>query len=139
MAVVKSIFKSELIDELRNVATYIKKESNLEKKIYYFSAAYGITERTFRYSFSSDILVADCVLHIAYNSLNQRMKMMKSGDTTVLLDEAIFNGISEGLLQLADAIEKNKPIQKALESIMTASYCATGNGNYLREKGLIQI
>ena len=82
----KQFFNSELVQELRKVSEFIQNEDNLEKKIYYFSAAYGITERTFRYSFSSDILMADCILHVAYNSLHQRLKMMKSGDTTVIID-----------------------------------------------------
>jgi len=43
----KEFFKKELIKELRLVEALMKKEEDLDKKIYYFSAAYGITNRTY--------------------------------------------------------------------------------------------
>jgi hypothetical protein len=48
----QEFFKKELVKELRLVEVLMKREENIEKKIYYFSAAYGITSRTYRYAFS---------------------------------------------------------------------------------------
>ncbi|MFA6331497.1 MAG: hypothetical protein WCX22_00965 [Methanoregula sp.] len=133
-------FKKELVTELREVARLMKATKNPEKKIYYFSAAYGITSRTYRYSFSRDVLLADFVLNTSYQALVQRLKMLKAGDGNVVLDDKIFNALHKGLLMLADAFDAEKPqTQEALEQILTASFVASGPGNYLREKGAVTL
>ena len=136
----ENFFRKELVTELREIAKRMKETKDPEKKIYYFSAAYGITSRTYRYSFSRDVLLADFVLNTSYQALMQRLKMLKSGDTTVVLDDNIFNALHKGLLMLADAFEEEKPkTQEALEQILTASFVSSGPGNYLREKGAATI
>lgn len=135
----ETFFRKELVKELRNVARLMKDEKSVEKKLYYFSAAYGITNRTYRYAFSGDILLADLVLNTAYQTMVERIKMLKSGDTTVSLDENVFISIQEGLQVLANAFEDNKPIQNPLEKILTAAFSVSGPGNYLKEKGLIKF
>jgi len=132
-------FRRELVQELRLVENLMRRESSVEKKIYYFSAAYGITSRTFRYSFSRDILLADFVLQGAYNLLKDRLNRFKAGDKTVPLDEILFEAICDGLKLLADRIESKDNLQNALETILTAAYVTTGPGNYLREKKEINL
>lgn len=132
-------FRRELVQELRRVENLMRRESSVEKKIYYFSAAYGITSRTFRYSFSNDILLADFVLQGAYNLLKDRLNRLKTGDKTVQLDEIIIERICDGLKLLADRIESKDNLQNALETILSAAYVTTGPGNYLREKNDINL
>ena len=132
-------FRRELVQELRRVENLMRRESSVEKKIYYFSAAYGITSRTFRYSFSNDILLADFVLQGAYNLLKDRLNRLKAGDKTVQLDDIIIERICDGLKLLADRIESKDNLQNALETILSAAYVTTGPGNYLREKNDISL
>jgi len=132
-------FRRELVQELRRVENSMRRESSVEKKIYYFSAAYGITSRTFRYSFSNDILLADFVLQGAYNLLKDRLNRLKTGDKTVQLDDIIIERICDGLKLLADRIESKDNLQNALETILSAAYVTTGPGNYLREKNDINL
>ena len=132
-------FRRELVQELRRVENLMRRESSVEKKIYYFSAAYGITSRTFRYSFSNDILLADFVLQGAYNLLKDRLNRLKTGDKTVQLDDIIIERICDGLKLLADRIESKDNLQNALETILKAAYATTGPGNYLREKNDINL
>jgi len=139
MTQAEAYFRKELIQELRRIVKMMKGEKNIEKKIYYFSAAYGITSRHYRYAFSSEVLLADLVLNTAYQSLNERLKMIKSGNTTVDVDEQVFEKIQEGLLKLADAFESKKPVQIALEYILTLAFSISGPGNYLKEKGMLEI
>lgn len=133
------LFREELVEELLNVSRLMREEKSLEKKIYYFSAAFGITGRTFRYVFSKDVLLADLVLNASYQSLNDRYQRMRSGDATVLIDEPVIPQIIDGLEMLAKNFERGEPIQEALETILTASYSITGPGNYLRDKGLLKL
>jgi len=135
----KEFFKKELIKELRLVEALMKKEEDLDKKIYYFSAAYGITNRTYRYSFSKDVLLADLVLNNGYQTLLDRAQRIKAGDRSVLLEKIHFEKIEEGLRQLADAFEKDESILEPLENILTAVFSTSGAGNYIRGKGLLKL
>ncbi len=135
----EEFFKKELVKELRLVETLMKKEDSIEKKIYYFSAAYGITCRSYRYSFSEDVLLADLVLTAGYQALMDRSQRIRTGDTTVKLEETHFKKIEEGLRLLADAFENGDSILKPIEIILTATFSTQGSGNYLREKGLLKL
>ena len=135
----KEFFKKELIKELRLVEALMKREEDLDKKIYYFSAAYGITNRTYRYSFSKDVLLADLVLNNGYQTLLDRAQRIKAGDRSVLLEDIHFKKIEEGLRQLADAFEKDESILEPLENILTAVFSTSGAGNYIRGKGLLKL
>ncbi|MGP8321125.1 MAG: hypothetical protein ACT6FE_02195 [Methanosarcinaceae archaeon] len=135
----KEFFKKELVKEFRLVEILMKKEENADRKIYYFSAAYGITSRSYRYSFSKDVLLADLVLNAAYQALLDRSQRTKSGDITVLIEPIHFEKIEDGLRLLADAFENNESILEPLENILTSSFSTSGAGNYLREKGLLKL
>jgi len=132
-------FRKELVAELRRVELSMRREEKVEKKIYYLSAAYGITSRTLRYSFTEDYLLADFVLNTTYNGLIGRYKLIRSGDATVELQPIHFERIQDGLKMLADAFESGDSILLPLEQILAAMYATTGPGNYLREKGLLKL
>lgn len=135
----KEFFKKELVKELRLVEALMKKEENIEKKIYLFSAAYGIASRSYRYSFSPDVLLSELVLTTGYQTLTDRFKRLQAGDTTVKLEEVHFKKIEEGLRLLADAFDKNESILEPLEVILTITFSTSGAGNYLREKGILKL
>ena len=135
----KEFFKKELVKELRLIEALMKKADSPDKKNYYFSAAYGITTRTYRYSFSKDVLLADLVLNHAYQTLLEASRRLKTGDTPVLLDGIHFEKIEAGLRELADAFENDESILEPLENILTAVFSTSGAGNYLREKGLLKL
>ena len=135
----EDFFRKELVKELRLVEVKMRKEDNPEKKIYYFSAAYGITSRTLRYAFHEDYLIADCILNTSYNGIKDRFSHIRSGDTTVELEPIHFERIQEGLRMLADAFESETSILVPLEQILTTMYSLTGPGNYLREKDQITL
>lgn len=133
-------FKKELISELRLIEQKMKSEESLEKKTYLFSAAYGIANRTYRYSFSRDVLLMDLVLNNAYGLLYERIqKIKREGDNLVPLENIHFERLQEGLKMLADSLENEKPIQEALELIVCVSFSTTGPGNYLKEKGMLSF
>lgn len=133
------IFKTELVVELRNVAKMMSEETNIEKKIYFFSASYGITSRTLRYDFKEDYLLADFILNTTYNVLLERLNRLKSGDTTIMLEDIHFDRIQSGLLELAESFEKNLPPYDSLKKVLSTMYSTTGAGQYLRLKGMMDF
>lgn len=135
----KRFFEKEMVKELRLIEASMKKEENIERKLYLLSAAYGIMGRTYRYEFSGDALLAELVLNNSYNVLLDRLNRIRSGDTTVNLEPLHFEKIEEGLRLLADCIESEKSILEPLELILTTSFSTSGPGNYLREKGMLKL
>ncbi len=132
-------FKKELVYELRRVEALVREAPSLEKKAYYFSAAYGITNRTYRYSFSKEVLVADLLLTGVYNMIMERLNAIKSGNQTVNPEPLAFEKICEGLRDLANCIESNESIFEPLGNITAAGFTLTGAGNYLKEKGELRL
>jgi len=130
-------FRKELAKELKNIVNLMKKEPNLEKKMYYYSAAYGITGRTYRYSFSKDILLADFALQGSYKMIIDRIHNLKAGDPTVAIDEKSIDKLEKSLKELADKLEAEENIQGPIEDILTIAFIHSGPGNYLNEKGMI--
>ncbi|WP_048063258.1 hypothetical protein [Methanococcoides burtonii] len=132
-------FKKELIKELRRIVTMMKKEENLDKKLYLFSAAYGIAARTYRYSFSGDYLISEYVLNTSYGVIREQIKGIKSGDSCVEINNLHFEKIQEGLGLLADAFERDESILEPLEKILIVAFSTSGAGNYLKEKGMLTL
>ncbi|WP_048177795.1 hypothetical protein [Methanosarcina sp. MTP4] len=135
----KRFFVKEIIKELRLIETSMKKEENIERKIYLFSAAYGIMGRTYRFEFSPDFLLAEFVLNNSYGALIDRFQKLKSGDTTVEIEPLHFEKIEDGLKLLADCFENGISILEPLELILTTAFSTSGPGNYLREKGMLKL
>jgi len=135
----EDFLRKELVGELRHVENLVRLEPSIDKKIYYFSAAYGITGRTYRYSFSKDVLMADLILQGAYNMLTERMQLLRTGDKNVIPEPIIFDKICDGLKDLANAFESGSSVLEPLEVIITTAFATTGPGNYLREKGQLKL
>jgi len=135
----EEFFRKELVEELRRVENMVRQEPSIEKKVYYFSAAYGITNRTYRYSFSKEVLIADLLLNGAYNMMTERMNLLKGGNATVVIDSMVFEKICDGLRDLANCFESGESILDPLETIVGAAFALTGPGNYLKVKGDLQI
>ena len=119
----------------------MSEEKDIEKKIYLFPASYGITNtnRNFRYDFKYDYLLTDFVLNATYNGLIERLNRLKSGDSTVMLENIHFERIQNGLIELAVSFEKNLPPIDPLKKILSTMYSKTGLGYYLRLKGMMDF
>jgi S-adenosylmethionine synthetase len=134
----EDFLRRELVEELRRVEAMIRQAPTPEKKIFYFSAAYGITGRTFKYAFSEDVLISDIILQNAYNMLNEHAKALSSVDN-VIANPVLFDKICDGLRDLANAFESGGNVLDPLKNIATAGFTATGPGYYLLKKGAITL
>ena len=135
----EKLFRKELVEELRRVEDMIRREPSLEKKIYYFSAAYGVTNRTYRYVFSEDVLLADLLLNGIYNMMVERQNLISRGNNTVSFDPLIMERVCDGLRDLAKNFESGDSIFEPLKTIVKAGFAITGPGNYLKEKGDLKV
>lgn len=139
MAQREEFFRKELVEELTRAVKMMRDETSIEKKIYYLSATYGITSRTFRYSFSKEVLMADFVLQTTYNLLFDRVQHIKAGDMTIDLTREHFDKLQDALSALAKSLANKKSIEGPLQDILAIAFSTTGPGNYLREKGELKL
>ena len=135
----EDFFRKELATELRLVENLVRNEPSIEKRIYYFSAAYGIASRTFRYAFSKDVLLADLVLTQAHGLLVDGFNQLRAGSELIQLDSKHFEKICDALKELALKLEAGQGIQEPLQDMLTAAFSVGGPGLYLREKGSLVI
>jgi hypothetical protein len=132
-------FRKELATELRLIENLVRNEPSMEKKIYYFSAAYGITGRTFRYSFSKDVLLADFVLTQVYSLLLDGFNQLRAGSEVIQLDSLHVEKICDALKELAYKLEACENIQEPLQEMLATGFSIRGPGLYLTEKGSLII
>jgi hypothetical protein len=133
----KEFYRREMIDEFKAIIGMIEHEESLERRLYYFSAAYGATQRTLRSDFTKEVLMMDLALTTAYNLLVQRFNQLKNRDTIVHPDvlqrasDEVFHHFGEVVKRLEESSDPFDPLM----SILAAAYSTTGNGNYLHELG----
>jgi hypothetical protein len=124
--------KKNLLNELDFVITRMREESDLAKKIYFFSAVNGALERASRFYFDRELLVAHAIMTVSYNTINDRVNHLRMGDITVPFAENLVDQLIASVSDLKQAVEENKAVYPALEKVMEIAYMATGPGFYTR-------
>ncbi len=130
--------KVELIKELKNVSKKMKDETDPAKKIFYYSAAYGVVDRSMRYSFSKDLLLAQTILQVSYTAYTERLRAVSTGDRVIPLTMQQLDRTAELVGDLAEAFKKDGDVVEVLENIMVLSYMTSGPGYYLQTNGAFE-
>ncbi len=107
-------------------------ETDLVKKLYYYSAVRSTLERTLRFYFDKELLLAHVIADVSYQMINDRVVHLKAGDNNVPLPKEAFDMLKEGVYELKQAIEKDETTYPALEKLMEIAYLASGPGFYTR-------
>ncbi len=131
--------RKELVRELRHVSKKIVEEEMPQRKVFFYSAAYGIARRILNLSYDPQINLVECILEITFNTINARVQSIIQGDVTIPLVDGFFSLLATHVMELASRIEKNEDVYKTLESITALAHLTTGNGYYLYTKGVIKI
>lgn len=132
--------RNEIVSEIRYILEQMKKASKAQDKVYFYSAAYGVTHRMINHVKDSELILIDLVLNTSYQMINTRVVAISKGqETPVSVPANLFTRLEDNLGQLADAIEHGTKSYPILESIVNLSYSTTGNGFYLFTKGLLTV
>lgn len=128
------------VKELYDVAKQIKETENIEEKLYYFSAVFGAAQRIINFEFDGEMLFIHQVTQLAYNQIQQRIVLAKSGQQpTIGLPNNLFDVLQEIIENLALRIENGDSTYPLLEKMMVLSYSTSGNGFYLFQRGDLKI
>jgi len=124
--------KEKLLTELDFIIKKMKEESDLAKKIYFYSAVNGALERASRFYFDRELLIAHAIMTLSYNTINDRINRLRMGDAVVPLTESLVDQLITSVSDMRQAVEENNTVYPALEKTMEVTYLTTGPGYYTR-------
>lgn len=124
--------KKNLLNELDFIITKMKEETDIVRKIYFYSAVNGALERASRFCFDKELLIAQVITNISYNTINDRVTHLRMGDPIVPFPENLMDQLFASVSDLKRAVEEDTSVYPALEKAMEVTYMATGPGFYTR-------
>lgn len=136
---INKIYKTAMVNEIKFVLKKMKENSNLEKKLFYFSAIPAELLRVLNLEYDQDILYLHHAVNHTHLMFQQRMAAMKAGDTIVVIDEIQINKLESLLDDIIGVLEQKNKIDDVLKAFIELAYSTGGNGFYLMEKGLLKI
>ena len=133
-------FKNILVEEFRLVASKIRDESDMRRKNFFFSAAYGVVHRIINIDFDPELVIIHNVLNSTYTIVNNLQISIESGTEKIIrIPMFLFDKLADLLDELAGAIQEGKNTYEIIQKIAVLSYMLTGNGYYLYQKGIIEV
>lgn len=129
-------YRKILADEIRIVRTKINEEKDVRKKIFYYSAIYGMTRRIFNLNFDPHLLFMDIIFNVTYNIILNRINSIIAGDNTIPISKEFFDNLCECLNILEERVRNNEDTYDILQKIANLTYTVDGNGYYLTQKGI---
>lgn len=131
--------KNIIVEELKFIAEKMKATSNAAEKLFLFSAVYAAFQRAFNLDYNGDLVYVHVIVRLTYETLIQRLRALQGGDTTIPLPDELFDRLESLTKELGEEIEKGEAIDDTLKGFVLLQHSVTGNGHYLRLKGLGQF
>lgn len=131
--------KNEIIKEIDLVVDAMKKSEDPLKKLYFFSGIHGVINRVFNIEYDPELVWMHHVLSAVHTGFLQRMNAMRQGDLVIVLDELYFEKLIALSINLKDKISENCNVDDTLKEFIILLYATTGNGYYLKQKGLLKM
>lgn len=122
--------KKRMLDDFDFSIQKIQEEENIRKKLYYFSAIYGVVERIMRLHLEPQLVLVHAVLNLTYNSLMGLVQSRERGDIARELPPNLTETLVEYLTKLRNELAEDKDTYKTLQKIILLGYSATGPGYY---------
>ncbi len=122
--------------EIAYVRDRMKEAETPEKKLYYYSAVYGIIGRIMRLEHDPQLLFCHFVLNSTYNVLNQQITAIRAGAIQVPLAEDLFDKVDTTLKSFQDHVtaKQDGDLYEDLQSLVVTVWSVTGRGFYDEEK-----
>ena len=117
----------------------MKENTDPFKKLYFFSGIHGLINRIFNIEYDPELVWIHHVLVSVYSGFIQRLDAMAKGDPVIILDDSYFDKLMMLCLELKENISKNENVNDTLKKFSILVYATTGNGYYLKSKGLLKI
>lgn len=132
-------FKKKITGEIIFAVQKMREHENPEQKLFFFSAIYSIIQRVCNIEYNKDLIFAYLVINNTYQMFMARLRAIKAGETTIQFSKDQFDGLEDAALQMIKALESNQDLTPALKAFSIIAYSTTGNGYYLKEKGILKV
>lgn len=116
--------------------------NDIREKVYYFSATYAMVSRVLNIQYDSSLVLIHSVLSSTYSNINSFLiNIIEAKRTFYKFPNNYFKMIEDNLKKLTTAIELNNSlgVYEALKKYSVLGFIASGNGNYLYKKGMLEI
>jgi hypothetical protein len=130
-----------LVDEIAFVREKMDVESDIRKKVYYYSAVHAMVQRVLNIdpNFDQQLVFMFSVLSASYSQMRARADQIVAGDRMITPPENFFDRISTYLQELEGKVRNNEDTYIILEKIAVSAYLLDGNGYYLYQKGWMKL
>lgn len=128
--------KSQIVNEIEFALKKMTSENDEKKKLYYFSATYGVIQRISNIDYDDTLIFIHFILSSTHANINARIQ---NPDPVISIPEKLFSSLENATKQLLDAIKNDKSVYESLEKFVLIGYVTTGNGFYLYERGYLKI
>lgn len=129
-------YRNIFAEEIRIVRTKMEQVTDPKKKVYYYSAIYGMARRINNFDFDPHTQLVEFVINGTYGQILNRINSIASGDNTIPISENFFDRLCNCLRLLEDRIRNNEDDCDILEKIVCLAITIDGNGYYLVQKGV---
>lgn len=131
-----------ILNEFKDVEKLAKEATNIDDKLYFFSASFGVINRVMNFHYDPLLVFIHQVLQTTHQSLLQRFSAPKiPGSISNIVPDEMINSLFKNFSQLISEFEKkeDQKIREVLQKFSILSYATTGNGYYLylKEKLII--
>ncbi len=123
--------KDLLVKELENVVMRMRETPDPSRKLFFFSAAYGVTDRVVRIQYDSELLAITHVLSTVYNQFMARGSAIGQGERVVPIEPEMMVKLADLTEQLAEHIKKETSPYDTLQRFIELSFRTTGPGYYM--------
>ena len=130
-------YRKLVVDEIAYVRKRMGEAKSADKKVYYYSAIFGLLERVMRMDYDRQVLFIHFVFNSTYNLIYSQIQAIKAGGIPIELDYPdFFANLDVGLANLQSHMEKKQDndIYGDLEYIVALAWTITGGGFYDKEK-----
>ena len=137
-------YRQRLAKEYRYAATRMQQESQLAKRLFYFSVFYGEAQRVLNMEWDRDLVLIFTVTQQAYAQINT-ITIAPMLPATAIDMSIISDKLTNTASDLAAYFEKTEvetnegELCQILGRFAELAYIVSGNGSYLYEKGLIKL
>jgi hypothetical protein len=114
-------------------------ETSPDRKLYYFSAIYGMTNRILNINYDPHLAFIDFVMTAVYNLMAPNILASRAGQVSWTVPADFWERLARFTLELNQNIRDDREVFGTLQKIANLAYVTTGNGYYLLQKGSMPL
>jgi hypothetical protein len=139
MVKLKPEHKKAIAEDFGFAVRMMKESQNYDAKLFYFSSTFGVLSRIFNINFDPQLVFVHQILAAAHGTILGRLAALKGGEQSIMLDDGLFDKLSQATEELAERIREDKDSSDVLQRIALLTFAVTGNGYYLWKKGAFSV